>query len=94
MFIGLLCFVVWPAALAFLLTYIICRYRIYRRKLVTYGAVLTGGLSGLFLAMLFLYPNMISQSLEAFIQLLIFIAPVSFLTSAIVVTRFCRGNLR
>jgi hypothetical protein len=94
MLMTLLFFLVLPAAFAALPTYIICRYRIFCGKLVTYGAVLTGGLSGLALAMVFLAPNLISQSLEAFIHLLIFIAPVSFIVSALVVADFRRRILR
>jgi hypothetical protein len=94
MFIALLFFGVLLAAFAALPTYIICRYRIYRRKRVTYGAILTGGLSGLSLAMIFIFPNSISQSLEAFIRLSFFVAPVSLLTSALIVAGFHRGIFR
>ena len=94
MFLTLLFFKVLPAAFAALPTYIICRYRIYRGKLVTYGVVLTGGLSGLGLAMIFLAPNLLSRSLDAFGHLLIFIAPVCSLISALFVADFRRRILR
>jgi hypothetical protein len=85
MFVVLLRLVILPAAFAALPTYIICRYRVYRRTLVTYGALLTGGLCGLSFSMIFLPPNL---------RLVVFVAPVSFLTAALVVADFRRRLLR
>jgi hypothetical protein len=87
MFTTLLFLVVLPAAFAALPTYVICRYRIHRRRLVTYGVILTGGLSGSALALIFL-PIFQTALYWMYIML------VGFVTAALVVADFRRRILR
>jgi hypothetical protein len=79
---ALLLFLVYPALIAVLPTYLFCRYRIARRKPVGFWAGFSGGLCGSLIMMLPF--SGYGSSPYSLLMFFVFTAPASFVSAALV----------